>query len=446
MSAIQARATASPREKESYFADYEALAKNGAAGPGWLRDLRSQAIARFGELSFPTTRDEDWKYTSIAPILSVPFRTARSASRADVQAADDTARRAVPAGAAQLVFVNGHYAAELSAGSGSGATVTALSALPDAGVRVAEPYFGRYAAHDRAAFTALNAALLSDVAVVHVPRGQAVAEPIYLTFVATSEDDLTASHPRVLIVLEKGASATVVETYLGVDKQRYLTNAVTEVVLGDGASVEHCKIIRESERAFHVGMTQVHQGRDSSLTSIAITMGGALARNDLNVVLDGEGASCGLYGLYVIGGGQHADNHTAIQHAKPHGTSRQIYKGILDGKSRAVFNGKVIVHQDAQKTDAKQTNRNLLLSSDAVVDTKPQLEIFADDVKCTHGAAIGQLDEEALFYLRSRGMSERTARSLLTYGFASEVVDRISVAPLRDQLDEQLRSILRQGW
>jgi Fe-S cluster assembly protein SufD len=429
--------------REAYLADYEALQKNGVE-PVWLRDLRRHGIARFGELSFPTIHDEDWKYTSVAPIVNLPFHS--SPTIVDGQAASEIARRAVPGGGQQLVFVNGRYAADLSDPPRDGVTMGALSSLPDSGGRLAERHLGSYLPYDRVAFSALNAALSTDVARVQVPKGRALAEPIYLTFVSISDDDLIASHPRVLIILDEAAEATVIETYVGAADHRYFTNAVTEIALGDGARIEHCKLVQESERAFHVGTTQVHEGRDSSLTSVAITTGGALVRNDLNVVLDAEGASCALYGLYVTGDGQHVDNHTAIEHAKPHGTSRQLYKGILDGKSRAVFNGKVIVHRDAQKTDAQQTNRNLLLSGDATVDTKPQLEIFADDVKCTHGAAIGRLDPEALFYLRSRAMSEQTARSLLTYAFASEVVERISVAPLREQLDAQLRSILRQGW
>lgn len=442
MSAIDTRPRAA-KEKEFYLADYAAVARNGGARAAWVRELRAGAISSFRHMAFPTIHDEDWKYTSVAPILGVPFR---SMSPSDLRTAESRVRPLVPARSSQLVFVNGHHSVDLSSAAGELATVTSLAALPDVGGRVVEEHLGHYARYERTAFSALNTALLSDVAIVHVPQGQAAREPVYLTFVSTSEDELTASHPRVLVVLDAGAQATVVETYVGIAGQRYFTNAITEIVLGDGANVEHCKLVQESDRAFHVGTTQVHQARDSNLSSISITISGAIARNDLNVVLDGEGAGCSLYGLYVTGDGQHADNHTAIEHAKPHGTSRQIYKGILDGRSRAVFNGKVIVHKDAQKTDAQQTNRNLLLSGDAIVDTKPQLEIFADDVKCTHGAAIGQLDEEALFYLRSRAMSEQTARSLLTYAFASQVVERISVEPLREQLDEQLRSILRQGW
>jgi len=445
MSAVDVRPTVA-KEKEPYLADYAARTRNGSTDPAWLRGLRARAISSFRQLSFPSIRDEDWKYTSVAPILRVPFRAASGVEAGEQEEAVDAARRATPAGANRLVFVNGHYAPDLSSVPSGPATVAALSALPDAGGRVAEPHVGRYANYDRATFTALNSALLGDVAVVHVPKGQTVDDPIYLTFVSNSQEGLTGSHTRVLVVADESARATVVETYLGVGEQQYFTNAVTELALGDGASVEHIKLIRESERAFHVGTTQVHQGRDSNLASVSITIGAALARNDLNVVLDGEGAACTLYGLYLTGGSQHVDNHTIIEHTKPHGTSRQVYKGILDGASRAVFNGKVIVHKDAQRTDAQQTNRNLLLSGDATVDTKPQLEIFADDVKCTHGAAIGQLDEEALFYLRSRAMSEQTARNLLTYGFASEVVARISAEPLREQLNEQLRSRLLQGW
>jgi Fe-S cluster assembly protein SufD len=442
VSAIQASTTAMPKEKESYLADYDSIAGNGATGPAWLRDIRARAMSTFAELRFPTIHDEDWKYTSVAPIVSVPFRSIHGPNG---QAEAASVRHLVPDRSSQLVFVNGRHSSGLSSAASDSVTVTTLSALPDAGGNVVRENLARYAPYDRTAFSALNAALLGEVAIVHVAKGRAGGE-IYLTFASISEDDLTASHPRVLVVLDEGAQATIVETYVGVAGQRYFTNAVTEIAMGDGANLEHYKLIQESDRAFHVGTTQVHQGRDSNLSSVSITMGGALARNDLNVVLDGEGASCALYGLYLTGDGQHADNHTAIEHAQPHGTSRQVYKGILDGKSRAVFNGKVIVRKDAQKTDAQQTNRNLLLSSDATIDTKPQLEIFADDVKCTHGAAIGQLDEEALFYLRSRAMSEQTARSLLTYGFASEVVNHISVAPLREQLDAQLRSLLRRGW
>jgi Fe-S cluster assembly protein SufD len=444
MSAVEIRPTAS-KEKELYLADYAALRGDSSRDPAWLRGLRERAISNFQHLSFPGVRDEDWKYTSVAPILKVPFRSSTVPAAADLRKAGDAARRATPAGATGLVFVNGHHAADLSSGLDGRATVAALSALPDLGGRLAEPHLGRYASYDRVTFTALNQALLGDVAVIHIPKNQTVADPIHVTFVSTSEEGVTGSHTRVLVVADEGARATVVETYVGIGQQQYLTNAVTEIALGDGASVEHIKLLQESERAFHVGTTQVHQGRDSNLASIAITMGAALARNDLNVVLAGQGAACTLHGLYLTSGIQHVDNHTAIEHAAPHGTSRQVYKGILDGASRAVFNGKVFVQKDAQHTDAQQTNRNLLLSGEATIDTKPQLEILADDVKCTHGAAIGQLDEEALFYLRSRAMSEQTARSLLTYAFASEVVERITAEPLRVQLDEQLRSRLLQG-
>jgi Fe-S cluster assembly protein SufD len=445
MSAIDTRPAAS-KEKEPYLADYTTRTADHAKDPAWLRQLRQRAISRFQQLSFPTIRDEDWKYTSVAPILRVPFRASPGLKATAVREAGAAVRRAVPAGATGLVFVNGHYAADLSSAGGGPATIAALLALPDVGGRIAEPHLGRHASYDRATFTALNQALLGDVAVVHVPKGQALSEPIYLTFVANSEEGQTASHTRVLIVADEGARATVVETYVGVGDQQYFTNAVTEIAIGDGASVEHIKLLQESDRAFHIGTTDVHQGRDSSLASISITMGAALARNGLNVALDGLGANCALHGLYLTGGTQHVDNHTAIEHAAPHGTSRQVYKGILEGASRAVFNGKVVVQKDAQHTDAQQTNRNLLLSGEATIDTKPQLEILADDVKCTHGAAIGQLDEEAMFYLRSRAMSEQTARSLLTYGFASEVVERITVEALRARLDEQLRSRLLQGW
>ena len=300
-------------------------------------------------------------------------------------------------------------------------------------------------ARDGNAFAAVNAAFLEDGAFVRIPPRTVVADPIHLVFLSEPAFGSTVSHPRNLVIAEAASQAQIVETYVGTAGKLYFTNAVTEVVLGEGAVLDFSKLERESDAAFHVATTEVSQGRDSSFTSHSISLGGALARHDLNVRLDAEGAGCTLNGLFIGSGTQHLDNHTVIDHAKPHGTSRELYKGIMDGQSRGIFNGKIIVRPAAQKTDAMQTNKNLLLSKDALVNSKPALEIFADDVKCRHGSTIGQLDDAAMFYLRSRGIGETEARELLVYAFASDVASRIRVAPLRAFVEAQLGLRLPRG-
>lgn len=433
------------QEKQSYLADLAVLSRTSGAGPGWLRELRADAEARFAEVRFPTTHDEDWKYTSVAPILRVPFRSLPG-SREVPLPHDIESLVPFPLSGRRLMFVGGIHSPELSLGPEgvvrSGATVTSLAHALDSAV--VEDHLGRNAGSERSAFAVLNTAFLRDGAVVHVPRGDVVDDPIHIVFLATSEDGLSAYHPRILIVVDEGAQATILESYVSLPGARYFTNAVTELVVGDGAVVRHCKVQCESEAGFHIATMRVRLGRASSFSSFSLSMGGALARSDLNVVLAGEGAECTLDGLYLAGGTQHVDNHTAIDHASPHGTSRQLYKGVLEGRARAVFNGKVIVRPGSQKTDAQQTNRNLLLSDEATVDTKPQLEIFADDVKCTHGAAIGQLDDEAVFYLKSRGVGEEQARIILTQGFAIEVIGRVAAAALRAPLEQLVLTKLRK--
>jgi len=278
-----------------------------------------------------------------------------------------------------------------------------------------------------------------------VPPGKVVGHPIHLLFISTALGTASASYPRNLIVAGNNSQVTIVETYVGTEKAVYFTNAVTEVVVGENAVLDHYKLQRESKEAFHIATLQVHQARSSTFASHSIALGGALVRNDVNVVLDGEGSECTLNGLYMATGQQHVDHHTRIDHARPHGLSRQLYKGVLGGQARGVFNGKIVVHATGQKTDAKQTNKNLLLSADALIDTKPQLEINNNDVKCTHGSTIGRLDEDSIFYLRSRGIAEEMARSLLTYAFASEIINRIKVEPLRATLENLVVTRLQQG-
>jgi Fe-S cluster assembly protein SufD len=306
-----------------------------------------------------------------------------------------------------------------------------------------EAHLGHYARFYDNVFVALNSAFLQEGAVILIPDGCIVEKPIELMFVSTAQTK-AHHHPRVLIVTGKGSIANIVENYTGLNTGIYFSNAVTEIVLGQGSVMEHYKIQRESEQAFHIANTRVHQHRDSSYGSLSMTLGAELSRNELNVLLAGEGASCELNGLYLVGGIQHVDNQTNIDHAQPHSTSQELYKGILSGKSHAVFNGKIIVRKDAQRTDARQINKNLLLSDGARVNTKPQLEILADDVKCNHGATIGHLDEEAMFYLKSRGMSEPKAQRLLMYGFINDVLIRLKKESIREKINSLLIDTLKQ--
>lgn len=442
---------------DTYLASFSRLEREKefpGQGQGWIDRVRKQAIERFAELGFPTKRDEDWKYTSVAPIASVAFQPPRSDVNGNV------ASRIKRSGLLELdcsclVFINGRYAPELSSLTNLAAQVKA-SDLPGAfaeNPQALEQHLGRYAAFTSHPFVALNTALFESGAFVSVPRGVVLEKPIYLFFVSTHTEEPAVTHPRNLIVADRESQATFIEAYVGLEaapqsrkskseagfeNPLYFTNAVTEIVVGEDAVVRHVKIQQEGERAFHVGSVQVQQARSSNVTNHSIALGGALDREDVNVVLGGEGAENFLSGLYVVTGTQHVDNHTTIDHAKPHCNSREVYKGILDGHSQGVFNGKILVRKDAQKTDAKQSNKNLLLSEDAVINTKPQLEIYADDVKCTHGATIGQIDPEALFYLRSRGIGREEARSLLTYAFANDVLERINDRPLRDRLKDTL--------
>ena len=402
--------------------------------PGWVTRIRRTGMERFREAGFPTVREEAWKYTNVAPFVKIPYQAAPRERESFSRPLP------LPAGTgAQIVVVNGRYVPELSsvglltAGLEVTSLAGAIAARPDA----VEPRLAKIA-RDGTAFADLNSAFLEDGVFVRIPAATVVAEPIHLVFLSEPAFGPTVSHPRNLVIAEAGSQAAIVETFLGTAGEPYFTNAVTEIVLEDGAVLDFSKLEREGDEAFHVATTAVSLGRHSNFTSHSISLGGALARNDLNVRLDAEGADCTLNGLFLGNGRQLLDNHTLIDHATPHGTSRELYKGILDGKSRGIFHGKIIVRPDAQKTDAMQTNKNLLLSKEALVNSEPALEIFADDVKCRHGSTIGQLDAAALFYLRSRGIGEDEARELLVYAFASDVASRIRVAPLRELVERQL--------
>jgi Fe-S cluster assembly protein SufD len=428
-------------EKTIYQSNFARFHKESAGnGRSWLDQLRKAAMNRFTDLGFPTSRNEDWKFTSVAPIAKIPFRPI-VASENDHPTLEALTRAGHTIGdAIQLVFINGHYAPALSTlrNLPDGLIVTGLASALREHTKLIEPHLARYAAYRERAFTALNTAFISDGAFLYLPAGRILDRPIHLLFVTTAAGEGTVAHPRNLIVAGEQSQATLVETYAGLEEQVYFANAVTEVALGERAVVDHYKIERESEEAFHVATLQVHQQAGSSFSSHYLGFGGALVRNEVRAALDGEGCECTLNGLYMAGGRQHLDNHTVIDHAKPRCASHELYKGILDGKAHGVFNGKIFVRQDAQKTDAKQTNKTLLLSDEAVINTKPQLEIFADDVKCTHGATVGQLQDDAIFYLRSRGIGREQARSLLTFAFANDIISRVKVEAIRTSLEETL--------
>ena len=422
---------------------YRAFAANGASGaPAWLKELRDGAIARFDALGFPTTKQEAWRFTNVASITDTTFELAHPASR--VPRLEEIQPFLLGDGP-RLVFVNGFLVRSLSTPVSDGVRLDGLAqALVDSPDLVRQ-HLGRYAAFAERPFAALNTAFVRDGAFVHVPAKATVDDPIQLLFLATAGDGAhLVTHPRNLIVLEREARATVVETYAALGEGVYWTNAVTEVVAGDGARADCYRVQRESDRAYHVAVTEVHQGRDTTVNVHAVSFGAALARHDLRGTLAGPGGYLILNGLYVLTGDQHADHHTAIDHAAPHCESHEYFNGVLDGRSRGIFNGRIIVRPGAQKTDSKQTNNNLLLSGEAHADSQPQLEIYADDVKCTHGSTVGPLDPKALFYLESRGIGEVEARRLMTYGFAAEILNRMDVAPLRAQLDQIVRARLAQ--
>ena len=407
-------------------------------GPAWLSSLRQRAAARFAEVGFPTRRDEEWRFTNVSPIAETPF-TLATKTQSELSAEGLSRFTYQDLAGTQMVFVNGHFASELSSESfPDGVTVKTLAAAMADDSPLVEKHLGKSAKFETESFVALNTAALEDGAFVHIAAGAIVTAPIHLLFVSTADSGPTVSHPRTLIIVEENSQVTLIESYAGPAGQVYFTNAVTEVVVSENAVVDHYKVQRESEKAYHIATMQVALAQSANFSSHSIGLGGLLIRNDVNAYLGGEGIECTLNGVYLGKDKQVFDNHTSIDHAMPHCNSHEIYKGILNDYSRGVFNGKIFVREDAQKTDAKQTNQTLLLSPYAQIDTKPQLEIFADDVKCTHGATIGQLNAEALFYLQARGIKKDDARALLTYAFASDIVSRIKVDAIRSQLDRVL--------
>lgn len=425
---------------EPYLVDFEDFSKTtGDNGASWLSGLRRNAIDCFHSRGFPSAKDEEWKYTSVEPIRKLGLRIPRAglgaaAGRFDL--GDWECDR--------ITFVNGRMVPDRSVrrDARQGYAGSLAEVVADRRDWV-EAHLARHADYREHAFRALNTAFINDGAAVYVAPGEAVDKPLHLVFLPAIEASQTAIvHPRNLIVVGDNASVTVVETYAGACSGVYCSNSVTEIVAGENSVVEHYRVQLEPSQAFHVGTVQVHQQRNSTYRSCVLVAGGGLTRLELNTVLDGEGARAELNGLYFATGAMHVDCRTLVEHRKPHTSSRELYKGILDGRARGIFNGKVIVSEDAQKTDAQQANRNLLLSEEAEVNSKPQLEIFANDVRCSHGTTIGQLEEEELFYLRSRGLALPEARRLLVHGFAGEILEGVRIEALRAHLAE---TVLRAG-
>lgn len=407
-------------------------------GPLWLQKLRKEAMDRVIARGFPSAREEAWRYTNVEPLSRIPFELAPVdhkggrvqydlLDRSEFYRPDDL----------KLVFVNGLYNPELSVPGKlpRGVIVGSLAEVLRENPSLVEPYLLQSFKNKDVPFASLNTAMIRDGAFLLIPKGCVIREPIYLCHFSWADDRPTISHPRNLIVAEEDSQATVIEIYGGGGQETYFTNAVTEIIAGPHTVIDHYKVQQESGRATHIASIDIEQGLESRVSTFSISLGSSLARNDIRSSLNAEGVECTMNGLYMVTGRQHVDHQTDIDHKKPHGTSNELYKGILSGQSRGVFNGRIRVEPDACKTIARQTNKNLILSDEALIHTKPLLEIFNSDVKCNHGATIGRLDENQVFYLRSRGLEEAHARNLLIYAFASELVRKIRINSLQVALE-----------
>jgi Fe-S cluster assembly protein SufD len=430
---------AKTKADNAYVAAFHQAADFRGDEPAWLREFRESSLARFNEVGFPTVNDEEWKYTNVAAIARADLSPVIQANGTSLTK-ERLGAWSYDEAPAQMVFVNGVFRPDMSSTSDLPNAIKAVR-LKEAVANkefatVIRQSFERGAAAVNG-FVALNNALFVEGLFLQLEPNAVVETPIQLLFVTeTADGNQPAASPRVLVHAGANSSATIVESYASNGDGAYLTNAVIDFEIEDSAQIRHYKVQRESSKGFHIATTNASLGTKAKYETTSINLGGAISRHDIDVTMDHEGAECAVDGLYMVEGDQHTDTHSVIDHRQPHCTSRQLYKGILDGKSRAVFNGKVFVRHGAQQTDAQQTNKNLLLSQEAQVDTKPQLEIYADDVKCTHGAAIGQLDEDELFYLESRGINPALAKNMLTYGFAEEVIERIKIDSIKRELDE----------
>jgi len=422
---------------DSYLKDFERFEQKSNQ-PAWLLPLRKAGMASFAEQGFPTLKDEDWRFTNVAPIANLPFKPMADSARTGPVAEALAGVAFTKLAGCRLVFVNGHFAAELSVIKGlpAGVKVSSLATALAQDAGLVEKHLGRHATSAGNPFAALNQAFFADGAFIHVPAGVTVAEPIQLIYISSAKHAGDTIHPRNLIIAEANSRVTVLESYSSASRAAYFTNAVTELVAGDNANIEHVKFQDEGAAAYHIATIHGEFGRTSHVKVHSFAVGAKLSRNNIRANLAGEGLECILNGLYVTKDEQLADHYMVVEHAQPHCASHEYFNGILDDKSKGVFHGRILVRKIAQKTDAKQTNKNLLLSDDATADTKPQLEIYADDVKCTHGATIGQLNDESIFYLRSRGINTETARRMLIHAFAGEIIARIECVGAREELDQ----------
>jgi len=422
---------------QTHFFNAFASARS-SSDPVWLNRIKESARERFTQLGFPTMRDEEWRYTNVTRFEETPFHSASFFPELSQVQIKPFSFGAV--NWPTLVFVNGRFVPELSSSpkNHKGLYIGSLHQALVSNPKLLEAHLNRYAKQD--AFTALNAAFVKEGALIYLPEEETVNEPIHLIFVSASSGQNALIQPRNLIVAGPKSKATVVESYVAINGTTYFTNSVTEILAGEEANIDYYKIQREGTEAFHIGTTQVELQRAAAFNSVSVSLGARLSRHNVNVRLGAEDAQCELNGLYLGSGVQHMDHHTFVDHPKPRGTSHQLYKGILSGEASGVFSGKIFVREGAQKTDAHQTNKNLLLSEKATADTRPQLEILADDVQCTHGAAVGQLDESVIFYLKTRGIGFEAARRILCYGFAKEVIERIKIPAISEELDRLILS------
>lgn len=415
-----------PEFKKNYFNE----------SPKWIGDIKEQAIQNFSRLGFPTLKDEDWRFTNLAPISRNTFHIPEDGTSA---IGKDTVDQYLVPGldCHRLVFVNGKFVPGLSeiVSDEEGIIIKSLKDALNSESDLVQKHLAQYADFENESFTSLNTAFFEDGVFIYVSKSQVVDKPVYILNISTSKEEQTLISPRNLFVLEDNAEVKIVEQYASTGDNVYFSNVVTEFVLGENANAEHYLLELESTKAFNISTLRIQQARSSNIRSHSILMGGSIVRNNVHPVLNGEGCNSDIFGLYLSNDRQHMDNFMKVEHAKPHSDSRQFYNGILDDRSRGVFHGRIIVHEGAMQTDAKQTNRNLLLTDTAQIDTKPQLEIYNHDVKCTHGATIGQMDDEAIFYLKSRGVPEKEARSIMLQAFTNETIDKMSLQPVKDKVE-----------
>lgn len=423
--------------RESYVEGLSEFLNSGQKdAPEWITTLRREAISGFAKLGFPTLSDEEWRFTNLEALRRGSFSiTENGISGVSKKSVDSYGFSGLDC--LRLVFVNGRFASSLSdtKDAGEGILVKSLSEAISEQSDLVKGHLARYADYEKDAFISLNTSYFEDGVFVYVPDGTVLEKPVHVLHVSTDEDRPLFINPRNLIVIGQSSVAKVIEHYVSASQSVYFSNVVTEVVCGENANLEHYRLEFESQKAFNFSTLRVNQQKNSNIASHSILCGGAIVRNNVHPVLAGEGCNSDIYGLFISEGRQHMDNFMRVEHASPHCDSRQFYNGVLDGRSKGVFHGRILVHEGAEKTDAKQTNRNLLLSDTAQIDTKPQLEIYNDDVKCTHGATIGQMDEEALFYLRSRGISMRQAKIIMLRAFTGETLEHMSIDPVREVLE-----------